>query len=65
MPQFLNLDNDNVDVFEMTTTQARALDIESELDVGEQLAMALDNAQARAFTSEHDVSFLVLRITKG
>ena len=61
----LNLEDDNVDVFEMTTTQVRSLDIESELDIGEQLDLAFDNAQGKAFTGEHEVSYLVLKITKG
>ena len=65
MPEKLNLDEDNVDVFDLTTTQARSIDVESELEIGEQLQLALDEAQARAFSDEHDVSYLVLKITKG
>jgi hypothetical protein len=61
----LDLEADNVEVFDLTTTQARAIDITSELDVGDQLDMALDEAQARAFTDESDVSYLVIKITKG
>jgi hypothetical protein len=65
MPEKLNLDEENVDVFDLTTTQARSIDVESELEIGEQLQLALDEAQARAFTDEHDISYLVLKITKG
>jgi hypothetical protein len=61
----LDLEADNVEVFDLTTTQARAIDITSELDVGDQLDMALDEAQARAFTDESDVFYLVIKITKG
>jgi hypothetical protein len=61
----LDLEADNVDVFELTTTQARAIDITSELDVGDQLDLALDGAQGRAFTDDSDVSYLVIKITKG
>jgi hypothetical protein len=61
----LDLEADNVKVFELTTTQARAIDIESELDVGDQLDLALDEAQADAFTDDSDVSYLVIKITKG
>jgi hypothetical protein len=60
----LDLEADNVEVFELTTTQARAIDITSELDVGDQLDMALDGAQAKAFTDDSDVSYLVIKITK-
>jgi hypothetical protein len=65
MPEKLNLDEQNVDVFELTTTQARSIDVESELEIGEQLQLALDEAQAKAFSDEHDVSYLVLKIMKG
>lgn len=61
----LDLEADNVKVFELTTTQARAIDIESELDVGDQLDLALDETQADAFTDDSDVSYLVIKITKG
>jgi hypothetical protein len=61
----LDLEADNVEVFELTTTQARAIDITSELDVGDQLDLALDEAQGRAFTDESDISYLVIKITKG
>jgi len=64
MPE-LDLEAGDVEVFELTTTQARAIDITSELDVGDQLDMALDEAQARAFTNDSDVSYLVIKITKG
>jgi hypothetical protein len=60
----LDLEAENVELFELTTTQARAIDITSELDVGDQLDMALDLAQAKAFTDDSDISYLVIKITK-
>jgi hypothetical protein len=65
MTEKVNLDDDNVIVVEMTTTQARTIDIDSELEIGEEFETALDNAQAKAFTNEHDISWLVIKITKG
>jgi hypothetical protein len=61
----LDLEDDNVEVVEITTTQARAIDVESELPAGEEVNTALDKVQAKAFTDEHEVSYLVIKITKG
>jgi hypothetical protein len=65
MATILNLEDNNVDVFEMTTTEVRALDVTSDLDIGEQLDLAFDEAQGKTFTGDHEVSYLVIKITKG
>jgi hypothetical protein len=61
----IDLDADNVVFVEITTTQARAIDVDSELPAGEEVNTALDNAQAKAFTGEHEISYLVIKIKMG
>jgi hypothetical protein len=61
----LDLEADNVEVIEITTTQARSIDISSELEAGEIMEFAMDNAQAKAFTHSHEESYLVIKITYG
>jgi hypothetical protein len=62
----LDLNDDNVFVVEIPVHYAREIDIVSP-DTGapEKILEALDNAQAKVFTDEHECSYLVIKITKG
>jgi hypothetical protein len=61
----LNLDDDNVEMVEIPVHYARELDIISP-DTGapEKILEALDLAQAKVFTNQSNISYLVIKITK-
>jgi len=56
------LDLDEVQVVELTVKQARDMIDE---DILEDLVNALDEAQAPVFNGSQEVSYVVLRISKG
>jgi hypothetical protein len=61
----LNLDDDNVEMVEITVAQARELDVmDPDTGVGEKLTTAMDNAQAKVFGGDHRESYLVIKITE-
>jgi hypothetical protein len=54
-----NLDDDNVEVVELSLQKARSDD----LDLAELLVGPVDEAQAKVFGGDHTVSYVVIRIT--